>query len=298
MAKPDGLLVVPPDARARVPAPPRRRRALGRRAEDDGQAARARHHARSARWPRSTKRCSWPCSDRHPVTTCTRSRTTATPVRSTPGAAAARWARSGRSGAAVVRRTRCGRCSTASSTASRVACARLVSSVTPSCCASASTTSPAPRARARCPRRPPTPRRCATPARRLLDHAQSLVETRGLTLVGVSVTNLSDADAVQLPLPFDGGQGPALDHALDAVRERFGSSAVGRGRAARQGPRLVDAVATRRVSLPPPGRPTRSRPPGRPRRTGHRRGTRRPSACRRSADGARAPGPWRGRSAP
>jgi DNA polymerase-4 len=65
-------------------------------------------------------------------------------------------------------------------------------------------------------------------ARRLLDHAQPLVEARGLTLVGVSVSNLSDADAVQPPLPFDGGHGPALDLALDAVRERFGGSAVGR----------------------------------------------------------------------
>jgi DNA polymerase-4 len=65
-------------------------------------------------------------------------------------------------------------------------------------------------------------------ARRLLDHAQPLVEARGLTLVGVSVTNLSGADAVQLPLPFDGGHGPALDTALDSVRDRFGSSAVGR----------------------------------------------------------------------
>jgi DNA polymerase-4 len=65
-------------------------------------------------------------------------------------------------------------------------------------------------------------------ARRLLDHAQSLVEERGLTLIGVSVSNLSDADAVQLPLPFDHGQAAALDHALDGVRDRFGSSAVGR----------------------------------------------------------------------
>jgi DNA polymerase-4 len=78
----------------------------------------------------------------------------------------------------------------------------------------------------------PTPTSDTTPlrdaARRLLDHAQPLVETRGLTLVGVSVANLSDADAVQLPLPFDGGHGPALDVALDAVRERFGGTAVGR----------------------------------------------------------------------
>jgi DNA polymerase-4 len=78
----------------------------------------------------------------------------------------------------------------------------------------------------------PTPTSDTTPlreaARRLLDHAQPLVEARGLTLVGLSVTNLSRADAVQLPLPFDGGHGPALDTALDSVRERFGSSAVGR----------------------------------------------------------------------
>jgi DNA polymerase-4 len=78
----------------------------------------------------------------------------------------------------------------------------------------------------------PTPTSDTTPlrdaARRLLDHAQSLVEERGLTLIGVSVSNLSDADAVQLPLPFDHGQAAALDHALDGVRDRFGSSAVGR----------------------------------------------------------------------
>ena len=47
-------------------------------------------------------------------------------------------------------------------------------------------------------------------------------------MVGVSVTNLSDADAVQLPLPFYGGQGLALDVALDAVRDRFGGASVGR----------------------------------------------------------------------
>jgi DNA polymerase-4 len=78
----------------------------------------------------------------------------------------------------------------------------------------------------------PTPSADTAPlrdaARRLLDAAQPLIEARGLTLVGIAVSNLSDADAVQLALPFDGGEGPALDAALDAVRARFGGSAVGR----------------------------------------------------------------------
>ncbi len=65
-------------------------------------------------------------------------------------------------------------------------------------------------------------------ARGLLTTAMPLIECQGLTLVGVAVTNLDDSGAVQLPLPFDGLDGGALDLALDEVRERFGSSAVTR----------------------------------------------------------------------
>jgi DNA polymerase IV len=64
--------------------------------------------------------------------------------------------------------------------------------------------------------------------RRLLADAQPMIAARGLTLIGLAVANLSDADAVQLRLPFDGGTGDALDHALDAVRERFGGRSIGR----------------------------------------------------------------------
>lgn len=53
---------------------------------------------------------------------------------------------------------------------------------------------------------------------------------RELTLLGVSLSNLDPGDAVQLALPFDGRSGPALDAALDGVRARFGSRAVTRAK--------------------------------------------------------------------
>ncbi len=65
-------------------------------------------------------------------------------------------------------------------------------------------------------------------ARDLLATATPLIERQGLTLVGVAITNLDNDGAVQLPLPFDGIDAAALDAALDEVRERFGRSAVSR----------------------------------------------------------------------
>jgi DNA polymerase-4 len=65
-------------------------------------------------------------------------------------------------------------------------------------------------------------------ARSLLATATPMVETRGLTLVGVAVANLDNHAHVQLELPFDQASGTELDTALDAVRERFGSRAVTR----------------------------------------------------------------------
>jgi DNA polymerase IV len=62
----------------------------------------------------------------------------------------------------------------------------------------------------------------------LLAAAMPTIERRGLTLVGISVANLEDADAVQLGLPIDPYSDGALDAALDEVRDRFGSKAVTR----------------------------------------------------------------------
>jgi DNA polymerase-4 len=72
-----------------------------------------------------------------------------------------------------------------------------------------------------------TPTILAT-VRGLLEAAAPIVRQRGLTLVGIAVGNLDDADAVQLALPFDHQSASALDAALDEVRDRFGSAAVTR----------------------------------------------------------------------
>jgi DNA polymerase-4 len=67
-----------------------------------------------------------------------------------------------------------------------------------------------------------------TAARSLLQSALPTLEKRGLTLVGISVANLENAREVQLLLPFDGRQHEALDAVVDEVRERFGSKAITR----------------------------------------------------------------------
>jgi DNA polymerase-4 len=65
-------------------------------------------------------------------------------------------------------------------------------------------------------------------ARELLAGAGPLIQAQGLTLVGLSLTNLENEDRVQLALPFERLHDAALDAALDQVRDRFGSSAVTR----------------------------------------------------------------------
>ena len=66
--------------------------------------------------------------------------------------------------------------------------------------------------------------------RDLLAGAAPLIADRGVTLVGVSVANFEGGeDLEQLELPFDRSVAGALDEALDSVRHRFGSAAVTRG---------------------------------------------------------------------
>jgi len=66
-------------------------------------------------------------------------------------------------------------------------------------------------------------------ARGLLDAAMPTIEEKGITLLGIALSNLDDDAAIQLAFPFDQVRAVALDEVLDAIRERFGSEAITRG---------------------------------------------------------------------
>jgi DNA polymerase-4 len=82
-------------------------------------------------------------------------------------------------------------------------------------------------------------------ARELLREAMPMILDRGITLIGLSLANLSGEDREQLELPLDAREEPrsalagagsgdpgrdpgALDRTLDAVRARFGAASVNR----------------------------------------------------------------------
>jgi DNA polymerase IV len=69
-----------------------------------------------------------------------------------------------------------------------------------------------------------TPAVLAT-ARALLHAARPIIEERGITLVGVALSNLEDAGSGQLALD---DRTAALDSTLDDLRERFGTEAITR----------------------------------------------------------------------
>ena len=69
-----------------------------------------------------------------------------------------------------------------------------------------------------------------TVSRGLLAAAMPTIAEAGLTLIGLSLSNLHRSDIVQLefPLDFDGADDGRLDSVLDSVRDRFGTGAVAR----------------------------------------------------------------------
>lgn len=65
-------------------------------------------------------------------------------------------------------------------------------------------------------------------ARVILVARRQEIELRKLTLLGLTIANLASADAIQQSFAFETRSSPELDSALDAVRDRFGGDAIGR----------------------------------------------------------------------
>jgi DNA polymerase-4 len=63
-------------------------------------------------------------------------------------------------------------------------------------------------------------------ARGLLATVMPTIERQGLTLLGISLSNLEDASDVQLVFAFE--RRHTIDEAVDNVRDRFGTTAITR----------------------------------------------------------------------
>jgi DNA polymerase IV len=65
-------------------------------------------------------------------------------------------------------------------------------------------------------------------ARGLLAATMPTIDRQGITLIGITFTNLDNDSAIQLSLPFERPLASAMDVTLDEVRDRFGSGAITR----------------------------------------------------------------------
>ncbi|WP_231635188.1 DNA polymerase IV [Luteipulveratus halotolerans] len=65
-------------------------------------------------------------------------------------------------------------------------------------------------------------------AQTLLADAMPLIDERGCTLIGLTLSNLLDDDPLQLALPFEGEEQGSLDATVDQLRDRFGAAIVTR----------------------------------------------------------------------
>jgi DNA polymerase-4 len=93
-------------------------------------------------------------------------------------------------------------------------------------------------------------------ARALLAAAMPLISHKGITLLGLSVTNLErggGASGRQLELPLKPGTGLAVDLTLDAIRDRFGPKAVTRAVLLDRGPGLAAWLLPDEDQPIPPG---------------------------------------------
>ena len=76
-------------------------------------------------------------------------------------------------------------------------------------------------------------------ARGLFATAMPIIERRGLTLIGLTVGNLANAYPLQLTLPLACPDGTALDAVLDEIRARYGTTAITRAVLLGRDPGLV-----------------------------------------------------------
>jgi DNA polymerase-4 len=65
--------------------------------------------------------------------------------------------------------------------------------------------------------------------RALLAAALPMIREQGISLIGITFTNLHHDGAIQMALPFGDRPGSSLDTTLDTLKDRFGSSAITRG---------------------------------------------------------------------
>ena len=105
-------------------------------------------------------------------------------------------------------------------------CVPPAASAGPSSCGCASTTSPGATRSHTLSEATAHTQTILVTARGLLSAALPTIERRGVTLVGVTLGNLENDDAMQLAFPFDRQR--ALDATLDDLRDRFGTSAITR----------------------------------------------------------------------
>ena len=76
-------------------------------------------------------------------------------------------------------------------------------------------------------------------ARTLLRTNAGLIRQRGLTLIGISLANLDNAESLQLELPFADGPSLELDRAMDGIKARFGANSLTRAAMLGRDPGIV-----------------------------------------------------------
>lgn len=68
----------------------------------------------------------------------------------------------------------------------------------------------------------------AAAARQVLGENRAMVADRGLTLIGITLSGLDDSDSVQLELPYPSAAPTGLDAAMDRIRDKYGSTSLTR----------------------------------------------------------------------